>query len=67
MFVLIIFCIVAWFVYKSKQKKKYKELEDMVFADLGISGWLAVPFIDVVSELQCIVLSYLHLHDQPYT
>ena len=47
MFVLIIFCIVAWFVYKSKQKKKYKELEDMVFADLGISGWLAVPFIDV--------------------
>ena len=47
MFVLIIFCIVAWLVYKSKQKKKYKELEDMVFADLGISGWLAVPFIDV--------------------
>ena len=47
MFVLIIFCIIAWFVYKSKQKKKYKELEDMVFADLGISGWLAVPFIDV--------------------
>lgn len=47
MFVLIIFCIVAWFVYKSKQKKKYKELENMVFVDLGILGWFSVPFIDV--------------------
>ena len=48
MAVFIIICIafIVIVIYKSKMAKKYKELERRVFADLGISGWNSIPFID---------------------